>query len=331
MADMTPLLTIADAHAIATAWVRDNDHLHEAAFIGGSAAITSPDAPYDPASDIDCYLVIDGPLPPGKIGKVVVDGVLLDVSWLPWSQIEQGHANAVISSLLNFGQIIHDPTERLKTIQHGIQSSFATPAAIERRLKDMRQRIRSGLMADSSYLPKPERVMNWLFPATLATHLPLIAACAPLTVRKRFLATKQVMDAVEYEELLALYDFDHVTRAQAEQWLELTDRIFTENVELADSSSRFWASDIREDARAIAIGGSLQLIDSGLHREALYWIIATCARCLVVRADAQKPPSQYQSAYEAMLEALNLRTNAQRTAATERILVWIDTYEPFDT
>lgn len=325
MADMTGPLTNARAQAIATAWIHTNDHLHAAAFIGGSAATVSPDTLYDPTSDIDCYLVIDGPPPPGKIGKVTVGGVLLDVSWLPWSHVETARTNAIIASLLNFGRVIHDPTGRLEAIQLEIQGSFATPAAIWLRLEDMRQRIRAGLTADTFDLPQPEQMMNWLFPATLATHLPLIAACAPLTVRKRFLATKQVTTSEVYEELLSLYGFADVTREQTQQWLDLTDRIFSENAALAETSSRFWAGDIRKDARAIAIGGSQQLIEAGLHREALYWIIATCSRCLVVRADAGAVPSTFLSNYHAMLAKLALLTPDHRDIKSTAILDWIDT------
>lgn len=320
---MTTPLTIADAHAVAARWVTHNQQIHEAAFIGGSAATATSETPYDPASDVDCYLVISEPAPEGKIGKIRINGVLLDVSWMTWPQIESARANAVTASLLNFGAIIADPSRRLQSNQDEIRRSFVDPASIALRLEDMRQRIRTGLVADSSHLPPPEQLMNWLFPATLATHIPLVASCAPLTVRKRFVAAKHVMEPADYESLLALYGFTDVTVPRVQQWLMLTERIFTENAVLAETSVRFWAGDIHEDARPIAIGGSQQLIDMGLHREAIYWILATCSRCLVVRSDAEEAPSAYTDAYEAMLTALNIRTPDQRSTKTNRILEWI--------
>jgi hypothetical protein len=44
----------------------------------------------------------------------------------------------------------------------------------------------------------------------------------------------------------------------------------------------FFASDISDLARPIAIDGSRELIEAGLHREAIFWIVATYARCLKI-------------------------------------------------
>ncbi len=41
----------------------------------------------------------------------------------------------------------------------------------------------------------------------------------------------------------------------------------------------FFASDISDIARPIAIDGSLKLIERGYHREAIFWIVATYSRC----------------------------------------------------
>ena len=41
----------------------------------------------------------------------------------------------------------------------------------------------------------------------------------------------------------------------------------------------FFASDISDLARPIAIDGSRKLIEQGNHREAMFWIVATYARC----------------------------------------------------
>lgn len=49
----------------------------------------------------------------------------------------------------------------------------------------------------------------------------------------------------------------------------------------------FFSSDITPTARPIAIDGSQRLIDSGDHHEAVFWIIATFARChTILAADA---------------------------------------------
>lgn len=325
---MTEPLTNGDARATATLWVTESRLPFRSAFISGSLAWADPNAAYDPASDIDCYLVVDGDSPDGKIGKITVDGVLLDVSWLPWQQLEEAESHAVLASLLHFGRIVQDDDGTLTELQERISGRFADDDRIATRLDDMRSRIRGGLPTDSSHLPEPEQVMNWLFPATLATHIPLIAACVPLTVRKRFMAARRVMAAENYEGLLRLYGFDTVSPEQAGAWLDDTATLFERTAPVAEGSKRFWASDIHASARPIAIGGSQELIDTGFHREALYWIIATSARCLTVLNDADEDIAPFMGAFRAMTGELGIATRQQRVNRSESILSWIQTQPP---
>lgn len=323
---MTHPRTIGDAIAIAAGWIAASDLLFTSAFIGGSMACADPALPYDPTSDIDCYLVLAGDPPDGKIGKITVDGVLLDVSWLPWHQLAGAESHAVLASLLQFGRIVRDEDGALTILRQVISGRFATDEMIARRLDDMRARIRGGLAVDSSHLATPEQVMNWLFPATLATHMPLVAHCVPLTVRKRFVAAKKVMEPAVYESLLALYGFDDVTAERAQQWLLDTALLFDHVAPMAASSTRFWASDIRSDARDIAIGGSQRLIDAGMHREALYWIIATRVRCLTVLNDEGADTVPYMPAFCRLTSELNVATAPQRSQRSVHILTWIGAY-----
>lgn len=319
---MTNAHTVGDALTITTNWITTSALPYTSAFIGGSVAYANPDSQYDPASDVDCYLVLNGDPPDRKIGKITVDGVLLDVSWMSWSQIENSDHDAVLTSLLHFGKIVQDDGQ-LGALQQRIAAEFRSPESITARLNTMRTKIRNGLAVDSSHLSDSEQVMNWLFPATLATHIPLVKACAPLTVRKRFLAAKNVMRSMDYEELLTLYGFDTITHDQAQSWLDDTESLFDATTAIAAGSSRFWATDIQEDARTNAIGGSQQLIDTGSYREALYWIVATSSRCLTVRADTATDSNQFMPAWTQMLRELGIETPAQRQNRSAAILDWI--------
>src|SRR5699024_8607479 len=96
---MTQPLTINDAFTQASAWINASDLPIRSAFIGVSIAYADPASTYDPTSDVDCYLVVEGDPPEGKIGKITVNGVLLDVSWLPWEQLQSAESHAVLASL----------------------------------------------------------------------------------------------------------------------------------------------------------------------------------------------------------------------------------------
>lgn len=318
--------TTGDAIAIATRWIAASNLPFQAAFISGSAASADPQLPHDPASDIDCYLIVSGDPPEGKIGKFTVDGVLLDVSWLSWLQVKHAQSHAVLASLLRFGRIVRDCDGQLTRLHRDVIAHFDDADMIALRLDDMRARIRNGLAIDSAHLPDPEQVMNWLFPATLATHMPLVAACAPLTVRKRFLAAKRVMSPEGYESLLALYGFNDIDPGQAQEWLDDTAILFDAAAPVAAQSSRFWASDIQADARTVAIDGSQQLIDAGNHREALYWIIATRTRCLTVLHDAGMDTSPYLPAFQKLTHTLGIASVAQRSLRGADIQSWIEGY-----
>ena len=132
------------------------------------------------------------------------------------------------------------------------------------------------------------------------------------------------MNSAEYEQLLRLYGFDVVTKDQAQSWLDDTAALFDHVAPLAAESARFWATDITADARDISIGGSQQLIDTGLHREALYWIIATRTRCLSVMHDAGNNPAPFMRTFNDMTLSLGICTGPQRWVRTRAILEWIE-------
>ncbi|HYP59907.1 MAG TPA: hypothetical protein VEQ36_05715, partial [Thermomicrobiales bacterium] len=63
-----------------------------------------------------------------------------------------------------------------------------------------------------------------------------------------------------------------------------------------------------EVARPIAIDGNREMIDRGYHREAMFWIAATCARCQKVLATDASPELQdrFTPGFEDMLRDLSV-------------------------
>jgi hypothetical protein len=72
----------------------------------------------------------------------------------------------------------------------------------------------------------------------------------------------------------------------------------------------FFASDLSDEARAIAIDGSQALIDAGLHREAIFWLVATYARCQkVLHHDAPvEVQERFQPGFRALLSDLGIQS-----------------------
>jgi hypothetical protein len=116
-------------------------------------------------------------------------------------------------------------------------------------------------------------VTAWLFPTSLTAVVPMVAALRTPTVRLRYLAARELLRPSTYERLLELLGCATVDRDVVAGHLErLTDAF---DRAAADEPS----PEISPVARPVAIGGSRELVQRGDHREAVFWIVATWARC----------------------------------------------------
>src|SRR5690606_41025743 len=69
----------------------------------------------------------------------------------------------------------------------------------------------------------------------------------------------------------------------------------------------FFANDLSPTARPIAIGGSRELIEAGDHREAVFWIVATWCRCMIVfHNDAPALAAQFEPGFRATVADLGV-------------------------
>lgn len=130
-------------------------------------------------------------------------------------------------------------------------------------------------------------MLAWLFPTGVTTHVLLTAGLGNPTVRLRYLAVGTLL--ADYglagftEELLALLGCGHLTGERVERHLAAMTAVFDDAAAVARTPFPF-ASDISAAARPIAVDGGRDLIAGGHHREAVFWIVATYARCLTILA-----------------------------------------------
>ena len=69
----------------------------------------------------------------------------------------------------------------------------------------------------------------------------------------------------------------------------------------------FFASDISKDARAAVIDGSRELIEARDHREAVFWMVATYARCQKIFShDAPPLQEKYATGFRELLGDLGI-------------------------
>jgi hypothetical protein len=268
------------------------------AFLAGSAAHRVAGAELPRWSDVDVRVVVAGPLPP-KPGKLEHGGVLLDVDVVAADELADADRVAGsfhLAPCFAVDGVLADPTGHLRRLHAAIAPAFARPEEVRRRCVDVVARIEGRLAALDRGRSWPELVTAWMFPATLLTNVVLVAALRNPTVRLRFPAARAVLHAADradlYERLLGLLGCAALPRAPVERHLDRLEAVFDQAAAVARTPF-FFSTDITPRARPIAIEGSRRLGEEGDHREAVFWIVATLARCAqILDADGTEPQRQ---------------------------------------
>ncbi|WP_326656942.1 hypothetical protein [Streptomyces sp. NBC_00385] len=308
-------MRVGSARAAAVRWVAAHARPapgYRGAYFSGSTVGRPDDAELPPSSDVDVVVVTEEDEPPAKPGKLRYEGALLEISYVPWAEL--GDPAAVLASYHLAGSfrtdtVIDDPTGGLRALYAAVAPRFAERSEVRRRCRDARGRVVGRLGALDVSAPFHEQVPAWMFPTGVTTHVLLVAALRNPTVRLRYRAARDVLAAYGqpelYGELLALLGCADVSERVVRHHVGELTRTFDATVPLARTPF-FFSSDLTEQARPIAVDGSLELIDRGEHREAVFWIVATLARCHAVLAvDAPALHRARLPAFEAAVAELN--------------------------
>ena len=307
------------AKAIAREWISEEATILPGffgAFFHGSTVWLADDAILPPSSDVDIMVVLSGEMPTVKLGKFRYQSVLLEVSYLATSEVqspEQVLGNSHLAGSFRNNGILADPSGKLSAIQAVVGREFAKEEWVHARCEHVQEKLRNNLAALETATLFHDQVSCWLFATGLTTHMLLVAGLKNPTVRTRYVATKHLLQELGhnefYEPLLALLGCSQITPARCTEHLAALSRVF----DVASSVIKtpfFFASDLSDEARAIAIDGSQTLIDAGLHREAIFWLVATYARCqMVLYHDAPvEVQEQFQPGFRALLGDLGIQS-----------------------
>ncbi|MCK6258616.1 hypothetical protein LCY76_18750 [Fictibacillus sp. KIGAM418] len=293
-------------------WVKENASSEEwflGAYLSGSTIGLADDDELPVGSDVDIVLVTAEDEPPLKPGKFLYRDTLLEATYLSQKLLKS--AREVLSSYHLAGSfrtntIIADPTGHLQKLQQQVSKHFPEKKSVRSRCENAMRRIESGLAAIQPNATIHEQVTSWLFPAGVTTHVLLVAAMQNPTVRLRYLKAREVLVGYGqegfYTDLLRLLGCEHFTSEKVEHHLANLEETF-DGAAAVSRTPFFFSTDITKIARPIAIDGSRKLIQDGFHREAVFWIAATFARCrTILTADA--PPDLQESLAPAFTELL---------------------------
>jgi hypothetical protein len=237
-----------------------------------------------PWSDVDVMVVLDGE-PREKLGKLRHEGILLDVTYLQADRL--GSAEALLGShhvgaSFRRATIILDPAGRLVELQSVVARQFNQRRWVLARCEAARAAMLGYLGVVPTIEPLHEKVTCWLFGTSLSTQMVLLAGLRNPTVRRRYAAARDVLAeyglSAAYETFLDHLGCRQISRERVEYHLANLTELF--DVAAVTARTPFvFLSDISPVARPISIDGTRALIESGSHREAVFWIVATQARC----------------------------------------------------
>ncbi|MFC5651945.1 hypothetical protein ACFPYJ_23060 [Paenibacillus solisilvae] len=305
-------MKVGSARSAAAEWVTHHASREagfQGAYFSGSTIGLPDDAEMSAASDIDVVIVIADDEPPLKLGKFIYRDTLVEATYLSMSQlasVEEVLTSYHLAGSFRVNTIIADPTGYLQSLQTQVARQFADLEWVRRRCENVRLKIENGLRAIDTSAPLHDLVNSWLFPTGVTTHVLLVAALRNPTVRLRYLAARDVLkeyghDAL-YLDLLKLLGCANLNPQRVEYHLNALSRTF-DAAAAAAKTPFFFSTDITAAARPVAIDGSRDLIQSGCHREAIFWIIATFARCHKILA-ADAPADLQHSLTPAFEEAI---------------------------
>jgi len=327
-------MKVGFARTVAVEWVmqyarQENSFL--GAYFSGSTVGMSSDTDLPESSDVDIVVVTVLDEPPLKLGKLFYLDTLLEVTYLSWNQLssmENVLTSYHLAGSFRVDTIIADPSGRLRTLQSQVSQHFAEKVWVRRRCENAREKIENWLRNLDTSAPFYDQVTTWLFSAGVTTHVLLVAALRNPTVRLRYLAVREVLmeygHANFYASLIELLGCEHLTSQRAEEHLDELARTFDAAVAVAKTPF-FFSTDISKVARPIAIDGSRALIRSGYHHEAVFWIVATFARChKILAADAPlELQRSHTPAFDDMIADLGITSTHDLTRRAKEVIQFL--------
>ncbi|MFB9902361.1 hypothetical protein [Allokutzneria oryzae] len=312
-------MKVGEARAAAIDWVRSTHP--GAAYFSGSTVDMPDSAELPVGSDVDIMLVSEEPT--AKLGKFPHRGALLEATYVSTSELaspEEVLSSYHLAHGLRTDTIIADPTGFLRPLQATVGEHFADEVWVRRRCAQARNRVVEGLRRIDHSAPWHVQVTSWLFPTGISTHIPLVAALRNPTVRLRYLAVRDLVTPEVHTRLLELLGSARLTPQRVSHHVDQLAHTFDAAAAVARTPFPF-STDITPAARPIAVDASHALAASGAHREVMFWITATFARChLILAADAPELHRRHFPAFEDVCEDLGITSSDDLTARATAVL-----------
>ena len=305
------------------------------AYTAGSTNWLPDDADLTTTSDFDVMVVLADLNRAGKRGKFIYRDTLIEVSYLSNDQLRSSDlvlSDYHLAPSLWTTNIILDPSGHLTALLAAVRCDYAKRRWVHTRCANARNKLLGYLRSINEESPLYDQVIACLFAAGITTHVLLVAGLRNPTVRARYMAVRELLadyGRLEFQDaLLELLGCARISRGRVDRHVATLTHIFDAAKEATRTPFPF-ASDISDSARPIAIDGSLELIERGYHREAMFWIAVTHSRChkVLSRNASEEMKQSFRNSYRDLVSDLGVPSFTeirQRCAEIERVLprVW---------
>lgn len=329
----------AQAVEAARSWVREEAYALPGfcgAYLSGSILEAADGDIWPESSDVDVVLVLRDPNEIPAFGKFRYGEALLEITLLERSafhSLEHVLRTHYLAFALNAGVILSDPEGWLVPLHRQTASAYARPEWVRARCRGFLAGIRRSAEEFDATVPYPARVNSWLFPTGISTFPILAAALCNCTVRRRYARAREALQQYGlgdfYPALLRQLVGDGFDPACLPGHLDALAETFDLACETSGPSDAYrFRSDIRPQARPIAIDGCRQMLSSEHPQDAIFWMGVTFARCQTVLAlDDPALSARRLSAFRAFMADIGIAQDGdfvRRFAQLEAFLPQIE-------
>lgn len=314
------MMLVANAKQVVRNWVESEVSKidgYSGAFIFGSVNWMKDDDVFPSSSDVDVRIVLDSDELPLSFKKEKHNGVLIDVSYVTLAEMQSPEnilRNYPMAPHFTRDCIIADPYGYLKRVRDVVSREYPYRKWVEKRVDAVKQwQLDSIEQFLNKADPFHDQVFAWAYASVMFSHIFLVADLKNPTVRKAMVASGDVLKhygkQAFHEKMLAIVGSADMTMNQVQALLDSCTDVFDIAKEVRKTEF-FGDTVITDMGRPTAIDGIQELIDSGYHREAVYWLIfihTWCQKILYNDAPADIQ-AELMPRYDTLMRALGIQS-----------------------
>ncbi|HEV7215646.1 MAG TPA: hypothetical protein VGP33_11040 [Chloroflexota bacterium] len=334
------MVRVVEVRALAKRWISEYSPSIPGflgAHLGGSVSVLPADAQFQHYRDVDIYVVVDNTYKAQRQTELAYYGLLLECTYLDigrYRSPEMVLADPLLACHLATSGILADPMGLLGNLQRSVGPEYARRHWITARCATAERRMDQAFAATEA-LPSIWTVQSFWIAFHHLAGLVALAHLRPPTMRTGLVLLRDLLsqrgEAALHEQVLAALGVHGLSLATVIAHLHQTAGAFDEAVKETGKAPRdrsIMGHKFLSHVRPYLLQGSQEMIKTGAHREAMWWIVlwALSAYQILLGTSDNGPAA---AAFTDLLRALGLampgeisrRVHAARVTAQQATAV----------